>query len=59
MKKSKLIFMVMALLFMATGFTACSDDDDNGGGAPNLGTPQYEEVSGKYAITRKALPTKA
>ena len=48
--------MVMALLFMATGFTACSDDDDNGGGTPSLGTPQYEEVSGKYAITSQGSP---
>ena len=51
MKKLNLFFMVMAMLLMGAGFTACSDDDDNNGGAPDLGTPQYEGVSGKYAIT--------
>lgn len=54
MKKSKLFFMAMALLCMATGFTACSDDDDQN--VPNLPTPQYEQVSGKYTMTSTGSP---
>lgn len=59
MKKLNLFFMAMAMLLMGAGFTACSDDDDNNGGAPDLGTPQYEGVSGKYSSRRPALHTRA
>lgn len=55
MKKLNLFFMAMTMLFMAASLTACSDDDNNGGGA-DLPTPQYEQVSGKYAITSEGSP---
>lgn len=55
MKKINMLFMALAMMFTAAGFTACSDDD-NGGGAPDLGTPQYEDVSGKYEITTSGSP---
>ena len=54
----KMNFFVMALLClctMAIGFVACSDDDDNST-VPNLGTPPYEAVSGKYNVTTSGSP---
>lgn len=56
MKKLNLFFMAMTMLFMAASLTACSDDDNNGGGGADLPTPQYEQVSGKYAITSEGSP---
>lgn len=56
MKKLNLFFMAMTMLFMAASLTACSDDDNNGGRGADLPTPQYEQVSGKYAITSEGSP---
>lgn len=51
-------FFVMVFLCLCTmtiGFAACSDDDNNPT-APNLGTPPYEAVSGKYNVTTPDSP---
>ncbi len=54
----KMNFFVMALLCLCTvaiGFTACSDDE-NPVTAPDLGTPPFEAVSGKYDVTSDGSP---
>lgn len=54
----KMNFFVMLFLCLCTmtiGFAACSDDDNNPT-APNLGTPPYEAVSGKYNVTTPDSP---
>lgn len=54
MKKNYLLMMVL-MLFSTIGFTACSDDDNNSS-APDLGTPPFEAVSGKYTVTSSGSP---
>ena len=54
----KMNFFVMALLCLcslAIGFTSCSDDD-NSVTPPDLGTPPFEAVSGKYDVTSTGSP---
>ena len=54
----KMNFFVMALLCLcslAIGFTSCSDDD-NSVTPPDLGTPPFEAVSGKYDVTSAGSP---
>ncbi|HIZ00984.1 MAG TPA: DUF4595 domain-containing protein [Candidatus Bacteroides merdipullorum] len=56
MKKMNFFVMVfLCLCTMTIGFSACSDDDNNPT-APNLGTPPYEAVSGKYNVTTPDSP---
>lgn len=54
----KMNFFMVAMLCLCTlaiGFTACSDDD-NPVTPPDLGTPPFEAVSGKYDVTSADSP---
>ena len=56
MKKMNFFMVAMlCLCTLATGFTACSDDD-NPVTPPDLGTPPFEAVSGKYDVTSADSP---
>ena len=54
MKKNYFLWMAL-LLFSAIGLTACGDDNE-GTGAPDLGTPPFESISGLYTVTSSGSP---
>ena len=56
MKKMNFFMVAMlCLCTLVTGFTACSDDD-NSVTPPDLETPPFEAVSGKYNVTSADSP---
>lgn len=54
MKKMYFFMMTVFLSFLTVGFTACGDDE--GVSAPELPTPAFEKISGKYSVTASGSP---